>query len=126
MDYPIAKGQNMAVLLFLVHRFRGDFRVFFADDNPQLLMFEQMQDEFNKSDNILIGIAPADGQIFNTTNLTLVKQITDAAWQTPYSPRWSRLPWLRRSRVLMLPLIDACRVSASCSASAFERACGDW
>lgn len=67
--------------------FRGDFRVFFTADNPQLLMFEQMQDEFNKSDNILIGIAPADGQIFNTTNLTLVKQITDAAWQTPYSIR---------------------------------------
>ena len=27
MDYPIAKGQNMVVLLFLVHRFHGDFRV---------------------------------------------------------------------------------------------------
>ena len=67
--------------------FRGDYRVFFADDNPQLLAFERMQDEFNKSDNILLGVAPKDGNIFSTTNLTLIKQLTDAAWQTPYSIR---------------------------------------
>ena len=40
--------------------FRGDYRVFFADDNPQLLAFERMQDEFNKSDNILLGVAPKE------------------------------------------------------------------
>ena len=67
--------------------FRGDYRVFFADDNPQLLAFEQMQDEFNKSDNILIGVAPKDGAIFSVSNLALIKQLTDAAWQTPYSIR---------------------------------------
>ncbi|QBL08246.1 RND family transporter [Rheinheimera sp. D18] len=67
--------------------FRGDFRIFFADDNPQLLAFERMQDEFNKTDNILIGIAPAEGSMFNKEVLTLIKQMTDAAWQTPYSIR---------------------------------------
>lgn len=67
--------------------FRGDYRVFFADDNPQLIAFEQMQDQFNKSDNILIGIAPRDGEVFTAEVLTLIKQLTDAAWQTPYSIR---------------------------------------
>lgn len=67
--------------------FRGDYRVFFADDNPQLLAFEKMQDEFNKSDNILLGVAPKEGAIFTVDNLTLIKQLTDAAWQTPYSIR---------------------------------------
>ncbi len=67
--------------------FRGDFRIFFADDNPQLVAFEQMQDEFNKTDNILIGIAPATDTVFTAEMLTLIKQMTDAAWQTPYSIR---------------------------------------
>ncbi|WP_134052882.1 efflux RND transporter permease subunit [Rheinheimera aquimaris] len=67
--------------------FRGDFRIFFSEQNPQLQAFEQMQDEFNKTDNILIGVAPADGTVFSADMLTLLKQMTDAAWQTPYSIR---------------------------------------
>lgn len=67
--------------------FRGDYRIFFAPDNPQLQAFEHMQAEFNKSDNILIGIAPKDGQVFQPDILTLIEDYTDAAWQTPYSIR---------------------------------------
>ncbi|MDX1677160.1 efflux RND transporter permease subunit [Arsukibacterium sp.] len=67
--------------------FRGDYRIFFTDDNPQLLAYEQMQQQFNKSDNILIAIAPADKQVFSAQTLTLVRQLTEAAWQTPYSIR---------------------------------------
>ncbi|WP_019676321.1 efflux RND transporter permease subunit [Arsukibacterium perlucidum] len=67
--------------------FRGDYRIFFTDDNPQLLAFEQMQQQFNKSDNILIAIAPADKQVFSAQTLSLVRQLTEAAWQTPYSIR---------------------------------------
>ena len=67
--------------------FRGDYRIFFADDNPQLVAFEQMQDEFNKSDNMLLAIASKDGDIFNANTLGLIKQLTDEAWQTPYSIR---------------------------------------
>ena len=67
--------------------FRGDYRIFFTDDNPQLLAFEQMQQQFNKSDNILIAIAPADRQVFSAQTLSLVRQLTEAAWQTPYSIR---------------------------------------
>lgn len=67
--------------------FRGDFRIFFSEQNPQLQAFEQMQNEFNKTDNILIGVAPAGGTVFSADMLTLLKQMTDAAWQTPYSIR---------------------------------------
>ncbi len=67
--------------------FRGDYRIFFTNDNPQLLAFEQMQQQFNKSDNILIAIAPADKQVFSAETLDLVRQLTEAAWQTPYSIR---------------------------------------
>ncbi|MDX1539130.1 efflux RND transporter permease subunit [Arsukibacterium sp.] len=67
--------------------FRGDYRIFFTEDNPQLLAFEQMQQQFNKSDNILIAIAPASKQVFSAETLDLVRQLTEAAWQTPYSIR---------------------------------------
>lgn len=67
--------------------FRGDYRIFFSPDNPQLLAFEQMQYNFNKSDNLLIGIAPRDGKVFSNEVLTLIHQLTDAAWYTPYVTR---------------------------------------
>ena len=67
--------------------FRGDYRIFFSPDNPQMLAFEQMQDEFNKSDNILIAIAPRQGDVFTEEVLELIWRYTDAAWQTPYSSR---------------------------------------
>ena len=67
--------------------FRGDYRIFFSDDNPQLIAFEQMQDEFNKSDNMILAIASKDGSVFTAATLTLLKQLTDEAWQTPHSIR---------------------------------------
>lgn len=67
--------------------FRGDYRIFFSPDNPQMLAFEQMQNEFNKSDNIMVAIAPQSGDVFDEDMLTLLWQFTEAAWQTPYSSR---------------------------------------
>lgn len=67
--------------------FRGDYRIFFDQDNPQVQAFELMQQEFNKSDNILIGIAPQSRDVFQEDILQLVREYTEAAWQTPYSIR---------------------------------------
>lgn len=67
--------------------FRGDFRIFFSADNPQMQAFDRMQARFNQSDNLLIAVLPADGDIFTRERLTALKQLTDAAWQTPNSLR---------------------------------------
>ena len=67
--------------------FRGDFRIFFSADNPQMQAFDRMQARFNQSDNLLIAVLPADGHIFTRERLTALKQLTDAAWQTPNSLR---------------------------------------
>lgn len=67
--------------------FRGDYRIFFSPENPQLLAFEQMQYDFNKSDNLLIAVVPKDGDVFNADTLTLLQQLTEAAWLTPYTIR---------------------------------------
>ncbi len=67
--------------------FRGDFRIFFSPDNPQMQAFERMQANFNKSDNMLVAIVPRSGTVFDENTLRVIKQLTDAAWQTPFSLR---------------------------------------
>jgi len=67
--------------------FRGDYKVFFGDENPQLIAFEKMQGIFNKNENANIIIAPKSGDVFNPRTLQLIKELTDEAWQTPLSTR---------------------------------------
>lgn len=67
--------------------FRGDYKIFFGHSNPQLLAFESMQKTFNKNDNIGIVVAPKNGNVFTTENLTLLWNLTEDAWQIPYSSR---------------------------------------
>ena len=82
-------------LLFLVAGINGagklhfttDYRVFFSEDNPELLAFERMEKTFSKNDNVLYAIAPANGDIFTPENLEAIKTLTEKAWQIPYSNR---------------------------------------
>lgn len=67
--------------------FSNDYRMFFGDSNPQLLAFEKMQKTFNKNDNILFVITPKSGKVFSRETLTAIKDITNEAWQIPFSTR---------------------------------------
>jgi len=67
--------------------FRGDFRIFFSPDNPQMQAYERLQASFNKSDNMMLVIVPRSGTVFDENTLRVVKQLTDQAWQTPFSLR---------------------------------------
>ncbi len=46
--------------------FASNYRVFFSDENPELVAFETFQGTYTKNDNILFVIQPADGQVFST------------------------------------------------------------
>lgn len=67
--------------------FRGDYKVFFEPDNPQRVQFETMEAVFNKNEAVNIIIAPKSKDVFNEQTITLIKELTDAAWQTPMSIR---------------------------------------
>lgn len=67
--------------------FRGDYKVFFHVDNPQRVAFEEMQNIFNKNENVSIIVAPPNGDVFTPETLTLIHELTEAAWQTPLSTR---------------------------------------
>ena len=65
----------------------NDYRMFFGEDNPQLLEFEHMQNTFNKNDNIMFVVTPKDGKVFSIETLKAVQAITEASWQIPFSTR---------------------------------------
>ena len=67
--------------------FKTDYRVFFSADNPQLKAFEELQNTYTKTDNVMFVLAPKDGQVFNRETLATVAELTDASWQMPYSLR---------------------------------------
>ncbi len=67
--------------------FNNDYRMFFSEDNPQLQAFEQLQNTYTKNDNVLFVIEPEDGRVFTRDTLAAVTELTQQAWQIPYSLR---------------------------------------
>jgi predicted RND superfamily exporter protein len=67
--------------------FTNDYRVFFGEDNPQLVAFENLQDTYSKNDNVMFLLAPQNGEVFSNETLEAVAWVTDRAWQTPHSSR---------------------------------------
>lgn len=65
----------------------SDYRIWFADDNPELVAFESMERVYTKTDNVAFIIEPQNGDVFTERTLTAVKELTQAAWQLPYSSR---------------------------------------
>ncbi len=67
--------------------FSNSYRVFFSDDNPQLKAFDALERSYTKNDNAMILITPKDGDVFTKETLEVIRNITEASWQTPYSTR---------------------------------------
>lgn len=68
-------------------RFNNDYRVFFSEQNPQLLAFDALQNTYSTNDNVLFLIVPKDGEVFTRETLASVERLTKAAWQLPYVKR---------------------------------------
>ncbi|MCO7226338.1 RND family transporter [Pleionea sp. CnH1-48] len=63
--------------------FKSDYRIFFSEDNPQLIAFEDIQATYNKSDNVLMVVTPKDGNVFTQSTLASIQWLTEQAWSTP-------------------------------------------
>lgn len=68
-------------------KFDNDYRIFFDGDNPQLVAFEELQSTYTKNDNALIVLAPKNGNVFTKETMTAVADVTEKAWQVPFSLR---------------------------------------
>ncbi len=67
--------------------FSANYRIFFDDDNPQLLALEALENTYGKNENIVFLIVPEDGNATSETALATAVWLTDRAWQTPFSRR---------------------------------------
>jgi uncharacterized protein len=104
MNIPLALGDligrryRLVVLLSLLATFvfaagaarltfNADFRAYFSDDNPQLIAFEALEDDFNKRDTLVMLIAMHEGSVFSAPALALVRDLTELGWTLPWSRR---------------------------------------
>ncbi|MFB3047169.1 MAG: RND family transporter [Acidiferrobacterales bacterium] len=69
----------------------NDMRAYFSPDNPQLAAFDALENVFNKQDDVFLFVVPRSRDIFNAHVLTLVWELTEFGWQSPYSTRVSSL-----------------------------------
>ena len=68
-------------------KFSTNYRVFFSEDNPQLLALEALENTYGKTENVLFMIVPPDGNATSELALSAAVWLTESAWQTPYSRR---------------------------------------
>ncbi|MFQ5899161.1 MAG: RND family transporter [Candidatus Methylomirabilia bacterium] len=64
-----------------------DSRVLFDKDNPDRVALDALEDTYTKDRNVLIVLAPKNGDVFTREALAVVEELTEKAWQTPYSRR---------------------------------------
>ena len=67
--------------------FSANYRIFFDDDNPELLALEALENTYGKNENIAFLIVPDDGDATSETALSAAVWLTEAAWQAPFSRR---------------------------------------
>ncbi|HAI96023.1 MAG: RND transporter [Cycloclasticus sp.] len=67
--------------------FTPDYRVYFREDSPHLIAFNQNEATYTKSDNVFILVEPENGDVFQPEYLALIEALTEEAWQIPHSRR---------------------------------------
>ncbi|MDJ0918069.1 MAG: MMPL family transporter [Woeseiaceae bacterium] len=67
--------------------FSTNYRVFFSEANPELQAFEDLQRTYTKNDNFFFVVEPKVGVAFDRDTIAAVEELTEAAWQIPYTIR---------------------------------------
>ena len=71
-----------------IMQLNSDYHIFFSEDNPQLIAYDELQAIYSKDDNVFIAIERKDGNsLFDPESLQAIEDLTNKAWQTPYSSR---------------------------------------
>ncbi len=68
-------------------QFNPDTRSFFGPTNPDRIALDHMEAKYAEASNILIVLAPKDGNVFSPQFLNLIADVTKRSWQVPFSFR---------------------------------------
>jgi predicted RND superfamily exporter protein len=79
-------------------KFNNDYHIFFDDDNPQVVAFDELQEKYTKDDNVFIVIEPESGNVFTKETLMAIEELEQLAWQTPFSSRVDALSNFQHTR----------------------------
>ncbi|MCZ6765266.1 MAG: MMPL family transporter, partial [Alphaproteobacteria bacterium] len=78
--------------------FVNDYRIFFSDENPELIAFNRFQDTYTNNDNVIFVLKPRVGDVFSRDTLAAVEALTEAAWTIPYVIRVDSVTNFQHSR----------------------------
>ena len=65
----------------------NDYRILFGENNPELAEYQALEDTYAESNRALIAVAPVQGSAFTRETLGAIEELTEVAWQAPYSSR---------------------------------------
>ncbi|MFD2786745.1 efflux RND transporter permease subunit [Hymenobacter rubripertinctus] len=68
-------------------RINGDLNVYFDKDNPQMQGLEHIHREYEKTDNLLVVVAPRNGNVFTRQTLDFIEQLVAEAQRAPFVAR---------------------------------------
>ena len=71
----------------LLLEFSADHRVYFSEDNPQLLAYDAMENTYGKSGNVFFAVVPEDRDATSALALEAIAWLTEESWQLPYATR---------------------------------------
>lgn len=76
-----------------------DYTIFFSDDDPNLIAFQELTALYGKADNILVVVDPVTDDVFTPEVLSAIEQLTEMAWQIPYTQRVDSITNFQHPRV---------------------------
>lgn len=76
-----------ALALGLPPKVTTDFEEFFPDSDENLVAYHELQTTYTNVDNVFFAIAPKSGVVFSQDTLGIITEMTEQAWQLPYSQR---------------------------------------
>ncbi|MGB1581517.1 MAG: efflux RND transporter permease subunit, partial [Nevskiales bacterium] len=65
--------------------YTSDYRVYFSKDNPERVALEAMENDFIRSESVLIAVAPQDGEVFHVDTLKALQTLTREGAKLPYA-----------------------------------------
>ena len=89
--HPIVWGTLFLAVVLMAGvrhlRINGDLNVYFDKSNPQMQGLERIHREYEKTDNMLLVVAPHGGSVFTRETLTFMERLVEEAQRAPFVAR---------------------------------------
>ena len=67
--------------------FNPDLETYFPEGHPAVVRYNEIDDMFIPTDNLIIAVHSNEGTLFNSDNLKVIEELTRKSWTIPYSVR---------------------------------------